>query len=125
MPTTKLYIHCVWGTKRRARVLKQIVLDKLLEHIKRNAKIKGIHIVEINGYMNHIHCLLSLEEEQPISKVMQLIKGESSFWMNKTKLTQYKFRWAEEYFAASVSPTDLVMIRKYIRNQPRHHSANM
>jgi len=30
---------------------------------------------------------------------MQLIKGEASFWINRNRLTKYKFEWAEEYYA--------------------------
>ena len=31
-----------------------------------------------------------------IAKAMQLLKGESAYWINKMKLTQSKFEWADE-----------------------------
>jgi putative transposase len=52
---------------------------------------------------------------------MQLIKGESSFWINKNSLTRYKFEWAEEYFGISVSESHIPMVREYIKNQEQHH----
>jgi REP element-mobilizing transposase RayT len=52
---------------------------------------------------------------------MQLIKGESSFWINKNRLTIYKFEWAEEYFAVSVSESHIQRVRNYISNQEQHH----
>jgi len=52
---------------------------------------------------------------------MQQIKGESSYWINKNSLINYKFRWAVEYYAASVSESHLTRVRNYIRNQERHH----
>lgn len=52
---------------------------------------------------------------------MQLIKGESSFWINKTNLTKTKFEWQDEYFAVSVNETSLDSVRRYIANQPEHH----
>jgi len=52
---------------------------------------------------------------------MQLIKGESSFWINKNKLTQSKFEWQDEYFAVAVSESMLENVRNYIRNQEDHH----
>tara|TARA_R110000737_G_scaffold353433_2_gene405295 strand:- start:13835 stop:14065 length:231 start_codon:yes stop_codon:yes gene_type:complete len=55
---------------------------------------------------------------------MQLIKGESSFWINKNKLTQEKFEWQDEYFAVSVSESKLNKVRDYIRNQEEHHKRN-
>lgn len=52
---------------------------------------------------------------------MQLIKGESSFWINQQKLTKTKFQWQSEYFAVSVSESILDKVRKYIKNQEEHH----
>lgn len=53
---------------------------------------------------------------------MKLIKGESSYWINKNKLTQEKFEWQDEYYAASVSESLLDRVREYIKNQEEHHS---
>jgi REP element-mobilizing transposase RayT len=91
-------------------------------HIRENAKEKGIHIDFINGYSDHCHCLVSLGVDQTIQKVMQLIKGESSFWMNNQKLILDKFEWQDEYFAVSVSESVLDRVRNYIKNQEQHHS---
>jgi hypothetical protein len=44
-----------------------------------------------------MHCLISLGIEQTIEKVIQLIKGESSHWINKTGLCKTKFGWQDEY----------------------------
>jgi len=59
--------------------------------------------------------------DQTIQKIMQLIKGESSFWINKNQLTQQKFEWQDEYFAVSVSESFLDKVRNYIKNQEEHH----
>ena len=52
---------------------------------------------------------------------MQLIKGESSFWINKNKIIKRQFEWADEYFASSVSEDKLDIVRAYIINQQEHH----
>jgi len=52
---------------------------------------------------------------------MQLIKGESSFWINKNQLTKEKFSWQDEYFAVSVSESMIESVRNYIKNQEIHH----
>jgi putative transposase len=83
--------------------------------------LKKIYIDFINGHSEHIHCLLSLNPDQSLSKVIQLIKGEASFWINKNALSKQRFEWAEEYFAISVSESHLPRVREYIRNQERHH----
>ena len=95
--------------------------QKVWQHIKKNAKEKGIFIDFINGYSDHCHCLVSLGVDQNIQKIMQLIKGESAFWINKQGLTKEKFQWQSEYFAVSVSESILDKVRDYIRNQEKHH----
>ena len=52
---------------------------------------------------------------------MQLIKGESAFWINKNKIINGKFGWADKYFAASVSDNKVDVVRNYIRSQQEHH----
>lgn len=122
MPYIKVYIHFVWSSKNRYPFLnsKELRLN-VWNHIKENAKGKGIFINFINGYSDHCHCLVSLGVDQSIQKVMQLIKGESSFWINKNELTNEKFEWQEEYFAVSVSESMLDKVREYIKNQEEHH----
>jgi REP element-mobilizing transposase RayT len=56
-----------------------------------------------------------------LSKTMQLIKGESSHWINKNSLTTHKFEWADEYYGVSISESHLNRVRAYIRNQEIHH----
>jgi REP element-mobilizing transposase RayT len=122
MPFVKVYIHFVWSTKNRYPYLNTNELRvKVWNHIRENAKAKGIFIDFINGYADHCHCLISLGIDQTIQKVMQLIKGESSYWINKYRLTKEKFEWQDEYFAVSVSESMLDKVRDYIKNQEEHH----
>jgi putative transposase len=121
MAYVKNWLHCVWGTKDRSPFLLSEPKYKIIDHIRINAKAKNIFIDHINGHSEHIHCLLSLNPDQSLSKVMQLIKGESSFWINKNALIQNKFEWADEYFAVSVSESQLIKVRNYIKNQEEHH----
>ncbi len=93
----------------------------MFKYIRLLAKEKEISIDTINGFEDHIHILIRLNPTQSIAKVMQLIKGESAYWSNKTNLSTNKIEWATGYYAASVSPNALDITRKYIRNQELHH----
>jgi len=95
--------------------------QKVWNHIRENAKEKGIFIDFVNGYSDHCYCLVSLGVDQSIQKMMQLIKGESAFWINKNNLTKEKFEWQNEYYAISVSESILDKVRTYIKNQEEHH----
>ncbi|MBS1775192.1 MAG: IS200/IS605 family transposase [Bacteroidetes bacterium] len=133
MPFIKVYIHFVWSTKNRVPYLATKELrQKVWKHIKENGNEKGIFIDFVNGYNDHCHCLVSLGADQTIQKTIQLIKGESSFWINKQGLmaelpsSSYgglqKFEWQDEYFAVSVSESIIDKVRNYIKKQEEHHS---
>ena len=125
MSWVRIYIHLVFSTKNREPFLNSIELrKKVFQHIKKNAEEKDIWLDCVNGYSDHTHCLISLGKEQTISKVAQLIKGESSFWINQNKLTYEKFIWQDDYWAVGVSENHLESVRKYIHNQEVHHSIN-
>lgn len=114
-------IHAVWGTKNREPTMPPNIRQKIIQHIKHNAKTKEIYIDSINGHTDHLHCLFGLNADMSISKTIQLIKGESSFWINKEKLTKSIFEWADEYFAVSVSESMIYKVRAYINRQEEHH----
>jgi len=123
MSWVRVYIHMVFSTKNRAPLLNSSDLRKqVFQHIKENAAEKGIWLDCVNGYQDHAHCLISIGREQSISKVAQLIKGESSYWINKNNLTIQKFYWQDDYWAVGVSEGALKSVRKYIHNQEVHHS---
>ena len=124
MPYVKVKIHFVWSTKNREPFLASAELrKKVWIHIKDNAGSKGIFIDMINGYQDHCHCLISLGIDQTMSRIMHLIKGESSYWINKNKLCRVKFEWQDEYFALAVSESVVPRVREYIKNQENHHQA--
>ena len=121
MAYVRIWVHAVWGTKEREPILDKESRYKLFEHIRENAQTKDIYIDFINGYTDHVHVLISLDAEQNIAKVMQLIKGEASHWANKNNIFKHKLNWADEYFAVSVSESMVDVVRNYIKNQEEHH----
>ena len=121
MPFVKVWIHFVWSTKNREPFLHDEIRPQVFRHIRENAKAKEIYLDFIGGYVDHVHCLISLGTDQTISKIMQLIKGESSFWINQSGLCRGKFEWQNEYFAVSVSEQVLDRVREYIAGQEEHH----
>lgn len=121
MPYTKVYIHLIWSTKNREHLIGKELKPLLLQHIKENSIKKEIFIDTLNCVSNHIHLLVSLGTEQTIAKTAMLIKGESSFWVNKQKIIKHKFEWQEEYIALSVSYSAIDKVRAYISDQEEHH----
>ncbi len=122
MSYIKIYAHLVWATKNRFPYLDKSIRYEVFTHIRENAREKDIFLDTINGYTDHVHCLISLNAEMSMSKMVQLIKGESSFWINKNKLTTEKFEWQDEYLAVGVGDDKLEIVRNYIFNQEEHHT---
>lgn len=123
MSLVNIYVHLVWGTKRREPLLEKPQRYEIFRHIRENAQKKGIYLDHINGFTDHVHALISLGKTQDIAECVQLLKGECSYWVNhKTNLLKWKLEWAEDYYAVSVGQSQIERVRRYIRNQELHHS---
>ena len=121
MPYLRIWIHLIWSTKNREPVLAKELRQQLFTHMRENARTKGIYLDFVNGYVEHVHTLISLGPDQSIAKVAQLLKGESSHWTNQQRLITTKLEWQDEYFAVSVSNATVDVVREYIKNQEEHH----
>jgi putative transposase len=65
--------------------------------------------------------LISLGSEQSVSKIVQLLKGESSRWVNEQHIVKNRFEWQNDYYATAVSESLIGKVREYIHNQEEHH----
>lgn len=126
MPHIEVYLHFVWTTKNRIPFLCHPEIRKQVWlHIIDNGKRKGIHVIASGGHNDHCHCLVSMTSKQTISELAQLIKGESSFWINKSGLIipffqMQKFDWQNDYDVASVSPKSVAYVVNYLLTQETH-----
>lgn len=111
----------VWGTKKRQAVLRRVVRKKLSAYLYTYAESKEIymHINYVNA--DHTHVLIDLPRQYALKDIAKLLKGSSSFWINKNRLTNKRFRWARGYGAFSVSSSAIEKVKSYIRNQEKHH----
>lgn len=121
MSWIRIWIHLVFTTKNSQKLLTKEIRQTIFDHIKDNAVKKGIKLINIGGYLEHIHCLILLNKDQAISESARLIKGESSHWINKNKIVKGKFNWQDDYWAVSVSESHVKTISKYIDQQEEHH----
>ncbi len=118
---TKIYIHLVWSTKDRERLLIDKVRFVVREHILKYSVEKGIHILGMNIQPDHVHVLISLSSDQQVDDTVKLIKGESSHWINSENLIPMKFSWQRGYGAFSISSSHVGAVKEYIANQDKHH----
>jgi REP element-mobilizing transposase RayT len=93
-------------------------LFKYTTGIIKNHKHK---MIAINGMADHIHLFIGLHPTQSISNLMQVVKGESSEWINTKGFVNGKFQWQEGYGAFSYGHSQVSQVYNYILNQKEHH----
>ena len=115
------YIHCVFSTKGRQRIIAPVFQDRLWPYLGGIARENKMSAIAVNGTADHAHILLALPSTMTISKALQLIKGGSSKWIHDTFPEHRSFAWQEGYGAFSVSVSHVEKTITYIENQPEHH----
>jgi putative transposase len=115
------YLHCVFSTKERRKLILPVFQERLWPFLGGIARQHHMRALAIAGMEDHTHLLLSLPATLPVAKAMQLIKGGSCKWVHETFPEQWAFGWQEKYGAFSVSVSQLEMIKDYIKNQAEHH----
>ena len=123
MSYVRIWVHVVFSTRNHEQYLSSDLRAKLIDHIKVNCRNKGIFLDSIGGWSEHLHLLISLGREQNIAKLMMLVKGESAHWINKQNFIQGRFYWQDDYYAISVSESQVAKVRDYIEGQEEHHRA--
>lgn len=116
-----LYTHIVFSTKGRENLINPAIEKRLYAYIIGICRKINCRVLAIGGTGNHIHLLIRLPVNQPLSDCMRTIKANSSRWVNKEHLTGEKFYWQKGYAAFSVSHFNLDRVVKYILNQKIHH----
>ncbi len=118
---TQLYIHCVFSVKFRKALIDPGWDDRLRHYITAIVQNNGHKMLAINNMPDHMHLFIGLNPDQSVSGVMQLVKGDSSEWINKQKLTDGKFNWQSGYGAFSYSKSQVHNVVLYIKHQQEHH----
>ena len=118
---TKNYIHIVFSTKYRQKLIFPPVEEELHNYLGGICNNLKCQVIKVGGYSDHIHILCVLSKQIALMKLVQVVKSNSSKWI-KTKGDEYKnFRWQDGYGAFSVNPAQVEIVANYIANQKQHH----
>ena len=121
MSKTHIYCHIVFGTKNRERILFSDKKKDIYKYIWGIIKKKKSTLIRINGGEDHIHILLDLHPSVALAEMVRDIKTSSSHWIQETRKLIYFDGWGREYYASSVSPSDVEACKQYIISQEKHH----
>ena len=115
------YIHIVFSTKHREKLIKPIYEHELHAYIGGTCNDLECPVLIVGGYTDHIHILCMLSKKIALMTLVQKVKASSSKWM-KTKDESLKhFYWQDGYGAFSVNPRKIDIVINYIKNQHHHH----
>jgi putative transposase len=118
---TQIHIQFVFAVKYRNGLIHSSFKDELYQYISGIIKANNHKLLAINGMSDHIHILIGMRPTQSISELMQVIKANSSKWINEKKFLKLKFEWQEGYGAFSYSKSQVNTVIEYIKNQEIHH----
>ncbi len=120
----KVYIHIVFSTKRRQKLILPYIEKELFSYIGGICNNLKCQTINVGGYLDHIHILCMLSKQITIAKLLEHIKSHSSKWI-KTKGEPFEnFYWQDGYAAFSVTPRHVDTISAYIAKQREHHTKN-
>jgi len=118
---TRIWVHVVWGTKHRERVLFKEAGEPLYQHLLEKSEEFGIPLQRLNIQPEHVHGLIDLPSDRCVADFMKHMKGESAHWFNQQHIVTGHFAWQRGYGAYSVSASQFDVVKNYIQNQTRHH----
>ena len=103
----------------------------LIEGCIRNVCFKhNIKIVTINVMPEHIHMVVKTSVNVNPSRVLQLVKGSSSYlFFRLHPEARYRYPrghlWSKGKFIASIGFTDLEFTISYVLHQEEHHGSSL
>ena len=117
-----LYFHIIFSTKNRKLWLKPDIEKRVWEILGGIAREHRMTPIQIGGFDDHIHALVSLPPTLSVSKAVQYLKALSSKWTHETLPGFKRFAWQDGYAAFTVSKSQLSAVTAYIRRQRTHHA---
>jgi len=122
---TALWVHLVFVTKYRRRILDSAMLDFCQHTMAGVCPDLGAELVEFNGEPEHVHLLVAYPPTLAISTLVRRLKGRSSYAVRReytgtcVRARMRSHLWSPSYFAASAGGAPLSVIKRYIENQNR------
>lgn len=118
----RLLFHVVWCPKYRRRVLRGEISRRLNELFVQACEMNDWEIHELNIQKDHVHMLIQINPRESVSKVVQILKGGSSYIIRKEYPDLEEFLWGDSFwgdgfFAESVGQVNETVMRDYIKNQ--------
>jgi putative transposase len=119
---TQIHIHVITAVKFREALILPSWNKQLHQYITGIVQANGHKMLVINSMPDHLHMFFGFRPTQSLSSLMQVVKGDSSEWINKHRFSSKAFQWQAGYGAFSYAKSQMKTVADYVENQQRHHS---
>ena len=116
-----IYFHITWSTYRRMPMIDQPTRAFLDGFFRRTAIQEHVTIISLAFLRTHVHLLLQSGPRVDLSRLVQLLKGGSSYAASRRPDNKLGLRWNREYSVTSVSPKLLQAAVEYLKRQNSRH----
>ena len=123
--------HLVFPTKYRKRILVNNVKLYFEETLKKVTEYyPDLKFHEINGEEDHVHLLITIPPKMSVSKVVSIIKANTSTALkNRFKFIKKAYwgtdgMWSDGYFVSTIGVNEDI-ISKYIEHQGKDDSGQI
>jgi REP element-mobilizing transposase RayT len=121
MAAHRIFLHLTWSTLRRQPMIDATTRSFLDQYFRRIAVRERVTVVSLSFLRTHVHLLLSVGPRLDLSRLVQLLKGGSSYAASRQPGNILGLRWNKEYSVTSVSPRLLARAVQYIERQNERH----
>lgn len=118
---TQLNVQTVFAVKGRDNILTSNFRNQLFEYIAGILRNSKQYPLAINGYKDHVHIFFELNPDTSLSNILELVKSNSSKWINLNHFIMGRFEWQRGYSGFTYSKSQRNSVIQYIRNQENHH----
>jgi putative transposase len=119
---TQIYIHVVFAVEGRQSLIKPEHNDELQKYITGIITAQKHKMIAINNMPDHLHLLVGVRPDAPLSELIRDVKASSSKFINEKHWVAGRFSWQEGFGAFSHSRSQLGTVIRYIENQPKRHA---
>jgi len=115
----RLHVHVVWCAKYRKEFLRGDMARRLRDLVRQICSDMGVEVLSGVVSKDHVHLLVSMPRQISVSRLVQKVKGKTSYKLQREYGSLRKEYWGQRmcargYFACTTGNVSDEMIRAYI-----------
>ena len=119
---TLINYHFVWCPRRRRKVLKGLIeqrLKVLIQEACQDSDLIVVVVVALEVMPDHVHAFLNCPPTISPSQVMHKVKGYTARYLREefTELLKMPSMWTRSYFCSTAGNVSSATVERYIAQQ--------